>query len=826
MIGVGAGMNANKAAKEVNAAESSVSWTATSGGLGSGIGSGTISTGSYSWSYTRTLKSGTSYSGWTSNCIQLGKNGGVENLSLTTSAIPGIIKSVSVECSSYQGKHNVSITVGSSTYLASTATSSWTTVSAKTGTGTSSGAITISFTGGTRALYIKSLNVVYDTAVAPETYYTVSFETNGATPIPEEIVADDNNTPVEKPTDPEKRGYVFGGWYKEGMTEEYNFDNPVEGNMTLYAKWEKVDVASTYSPSMSNGDYRIAGEVTAITGSSEFFVQSGNNAMHVGGDNYTTSLQNGNSVDLFGTYVASSTTIGNLAYCDKTAEDTDIEQAYLSNLNDVTEANLCKYVRIENIQLASGFDANSKKASIKNSELIVFYNAKTKVDNNTFEPNDYAANDYVSVHGVVYKHKDTSELGLYITHIEKPAQFVVTFDYNDGRGTYTTQNVLSGGNAQAPVAPTKPSDVNYNYSFAGWYTDEACNNAYNFSTAVASSFPLYAKWERVQRDASEVIEGTLKTNSSLSYSAYTQTGFGIKDTLDREFTGKTGTSYGSDWTKNISTSGVTYVGNSAGDNGAIQLRSSSNSGIVTTTAALAGNATKVTVAWESHTADGRTLNVYGKNTAYEAPADLYDASKQGELLGTIVCGTSTTLEITGDYAYIGFRSNGSAMYLSSVEIQWGEDLNYDYTDLKIRFAAKVSEELWTRLNNESTITGYGMLLSTTDAINNEHIDTHYASAKDYRSSLNVKSEVVNFPNTKATPNLSEGNYGWSLHKSIPEADYTTTFIAVAYIITEDDGVLFMDEIRASAKSLAGDLIQNGTYEEDAFGGSLKFLADR
>ena len=146
------------------AGDVTVSWTASSGGLGTGIGSGTITdTGSNSWSYTRTLKSGESYTGWTSNCIQLGKNGGVENLTLSTTAYNSkVIKSVSVECSSYQGGHNVSISVGGTTYLASTATASWTTVSTKTGTGTSSGTIQISFTGGTRALYIKSISVTYE----------------------------------------------------------------------------------------------------------------------------------------------------------------------------------------------------------------------------------------------------------------------------------------------------------------------------------------------------------------------------------------------------------------------------------------------------------------------------------------------------------------------------------------------------------------------------------------------------------------------------------------------------------------------------------------
>lgn len=143
-------------------------WTATSGALGSGIGSGTINTttsgsgATQSWSYTRSLISGSSYTAFTSSCIQLGKDGGVENLTLTTSNIPGTIKSVSVECSSYKAKHNVAISVGGTSYLSSTATASWTTVSASSGEGTSSGTITISFTGGSRAMYIKSITVVYN----------------------------------------------------------------------------------------------------------------------------------------------------------------------------------------------------------------------------------------------------------------------------------------------------------------------------------------------------------------------------------------------------------------------------------------------------------------------------------------------------------------------------------------------------------------------------------------------------------------------------------------------------------------------------------------
>ena len=66
--------------------------------------------------------------------------------------------------SKYKGKHNISITVGGTTYLAKTAVPTWSSNNGgvKTGTGTSSGEIIISFTDGTRALYIKSITVVYE----------------------------------------------------------------------------------------------------------------------------------------------------------------------------------------------------------------------------------------------------------------------------------------------------------------------------------------------------------------------------------------------------------------------------------------------------------------------------------------------------------------------------------------------------------------------------------------------------------------------------------------------------------------------------------------
>ena len=141
----------------------------------------------------------------------------------------------------------------------------------------------------------------------------------------------------------------------------------------------------------------------------------------------------------------------------------------------------------------------------------------------------------------------------------------------------------------------------------------------------------------------------------------------VVDVLNRALTGITGTNYAS-WTGKTSVSDAVYAGQSAGGNESIQLRSNnSNSGIVTTTSG--GFVKKVVVTWDSNTSNGRTLNVYGSNTAYANPTDLYgDAS--GTKLGTIVCGTSTELLIDGEYEYIGLRSSSGAMYISEIQITW------------------------------------------------------------------------------------------------------------------------------------------------------------
>ena len=67
------------------------------------------------------------------------------------------------------------------------------------------------------------------------TLYTVTFNSNGGSDVPEQIRA---NAAATKP-DSRKAGYTLVGWYTdEACTAAYDFTKPVTDSVTLYAKWE------------------------------------------------------------------------------------------------------------------------------------------------------------------------------------------------------------------------------------------------------------------------------------------------------------------------------------------------------------------------------------------------------------------------------------------------------------------------------------------------------------------------------------------------------------------------------------------------------------
>ena len=69
--------------------------------------------------------------------------------------------------------------------------------------------------------------------------------------------------------------------------------------------------------------------------------------------------------------------------------------------------------------------------------------------------------------------------------------WTVTFNSNGGSACDTKFVATADGKLAKPADPTRDG-----YTFGGWFTDEACTQAYDFSTPVTADLTLYAKWTK------------------------------------------------------------------------------------------------------------------------------------------------------------------------------------------------------------------------------------------------------------------------------------------------------------------------------------------
>lgn len=105
--------------------------------------------------------------------------------------------------------------------------------------------------------------------------------------------------------------------------------------------------------------------------------------------------------------------------------------------------------------------------------------------------------------------------------------FTVTFNAN-GHGTAPAaqQNILSGGKATEPTAPTADG-----YTFGGWYTDAACSAGkkwdFNVNT-VTENITLYAKWTQDSGTSDPTTDPTTEPTTETTQPEYGVTGISIR----------------------------------------------------------------------------------------------------------------------------------------------------------------------------------------------------------------------------------------------------------------------------------------------------------
>lgn len=103
-----------------------------------------------------------------------------------------------------------------------------------------------------------------DVTIILTTDCSVAFETNGGSEL-SSITAQYGET-LERPNNPVREGYRLVGWYKDlDLKKPWDFDSDtVQGNMTLYAKWEKGEASPAVGYTDTENDDNDGGSLALI----------------------------------------------------------------------------------------------------------------------------------------------------------------------------------------------------------------------------------------------------------------------------------------------------------------------------------------------------------------------------------------------------------------------------------------------------------------------------------------------------------------------------------------------------------------------------------
>ena len=379
------------------------------------------------WTVTRDK---VNYTNFTYGCIQLGKKGAPEQVTLTTSAFSGKqISSVSISCASYRGAHKCSIKVGDKVVLTKQSTSTWSNdensakpISVEKLSG--SGDISISFTDGTRALYIKSISVTYTESSEPQK----------------------NVKSLAITGEPTNKEYFVGDAFNPvGLMVNATYDDDTQEDVTTKATWTLAPATFTEAGAVSVTATATFGGVSAQT-----------------------------------TCPVTVKTIAN-------TKETAYTVAEAIKLIDNGKTNVWVYVKGVVSKIVTNYTSNSGVLSFNvsddaaASQTFLFYRNQKDAENTYTEDPNIEVGATVIGYGILKKYNKTYEFdkGNYL--VEYKAPFVPTYTYTwMVNGAEVKKSVLKEG--AAVEAPANPENIDGKV-FTGWVTT---------ATVDANVAPTYA----------------------------------------------------------------------------------------------------------------------------------------------------------------------------------------------------------------------------------------------------------------------------------------------------------------------------------------------
>ena len=303
-------------------------------------------------------------------------------------------------------------------------------------------------------------------ALLTETYYTVTFNTNGGGVINSQYVAEGRK--IEKPEDPVKPGYYFDGWFCGD--EKWAFSGyVVTENITLTANW----IPNVYRLTLNVNGGVCSDEYVDVTFDASYTLPEPTRVGYTfagwwnGGDQYPNGhWVTPNAIELTAQWTANT--------------DTDyVVKHYRQNITD------------------DGYT------------LVAF--------------NELEGTSDASITPVVNTYTGFTSPATQTTTIKPDGTTIVEYRYT--RNSYTITYVVNGGEEIATESLKYQANISLgtttrtNYTFGGWFADKSLATEYTTTTMPATNQTVYAWWSEENKPTDFTYSGA----SAITVSAYNGT---------------------------------------------------------------------------------------------------------------------------------------------------------------------------------------------------------------------------------------------------------------------------------------------------------------
>lgn len=322
----------------------------------------------------------------------------------------------------------------------------------------------------------------------------------------EEVMTKGKET-IEIPESPTKEGYTFDGWYvdentwQEEIIADYFAEDKLKDNLTAYAKWTINQYTITFNSNEGS-------EVSAITGdySSEISAPS-------------RPTKTGHTFRGW--------------YSDEALQNT-------YTFSTMPAENITVYAKWSINQYTIRFDSNDgSEVSAITQKYASEVTAPANPTKETFAFVGWYIDEALQ-NAYTFSTMQAANITLYAKWTI--GQYTLSFNSNDGSAVSPITQYY-GSEVAAPIEPTKEG-----VTFCGWFSDEALQNKYAFSTMPSKDTTLYALWKAPTA-------GLVYTliNDDAEYQVSKGTASESNIVIPRFYNGKMVTSIGNDGFKDYST---------------------------------------------------------------------------------------------------------------------------------------------------------------------------------------------------------------------------------------------------------------------------------